>query len=142
MPMERMRLSENSAPSAMISASDFSSRNSIVKGQAVHAARVVDGDDVWMGDEAGRLGLALETGEIILVDAVFGLEELDGDGAADGRIARAIDDGGRALADHLFDFIAADPGRMFHVGDFLARRGPLQAARMARCDTSETLPRS
>ena len=77
-------------------------------GKAVGLADIVDGDDIGVGERAGRPGLAQEAADKAEILAEFGLQDLDREDAVDAGIVGAIDVRHRAFADAPFDHIAAD----------------------------------
>jgi hypothetical protein len=85
----------------------------------VAVVEVVDADDVGVGEEGHRSGLAPEAGPALLVSAELGSDRLEGDLAPGPQVAASVDDG------H-----AADPERLVEVdlvvaGDDVAGSGHL-----------------
>ncbi len=72
---------------------------------------VVDGDDVWMGEDPRTLCFAHESAAELRVLLILGgesdAEGLQRDLTADERVARQVDDSHGALADLLEDLVAA-----------------------------------
>jgi hypothetical protein len=73
------------------------------------AAEVVDGDRVGVRERRGELNLALEAPDLALVTAAAG-EQLDGSGAAQEGVARAVHGAHATFADFLFQRVLAQLG--------------------------------
>src|SRR5262249_42724073 len=84
-------------------------------------ARVVDGDDVRVGELADQLRLALEALVEAGLVAQLGVHQLDGDGAFEGLIDGAIDLGHPSAATHFLQAVTSpDDGRQSDVGRLAA----------------------
>ena len=86
--------------------------------RALVAADVVDGEDVGVIERAGGARLLLEAAQAVGVGRERRGQHLDGDVAAEARVARAIDLAHAAGADRSDDLVRANPGSLRQAHQF------------------------